>query len=43
MTESMQVRLRTSFTPYMVEIKTSFHQHRKRSGKAEDARECDHA
>jgi hypothetical protein len=43
MTESMQVTLRFSFTPYMVEKKSSRHQHRKRSGKKENAREGDNA
>ena len=43
MTESMQVTLRSSFTPYMVEKKSYFHQHRRRGGKEEDGHKCDNA
>jgi hypothetical protein len=43
MTESLQVTLRSSFTPYVVEAKSSFHQHAKRSGEMRDARERDDA
>jgi hypothetical protein len=42
MTESMQVTLRSSFTPYVVEKKSYSHQHRKRNGNEEDASEFGH-